>query len=103
MRHGRWLITGTVIASLQLFALGGATSAAPAFTVLDLGTLGGCTARPTLVNDAGQVVGRVLRAAGHQHAFFVDGDGRDGRSRHARRHMTRGPGVNEAGQVVGYS
>ncbi|HET9384917.1 MAG TPA: hypothetical protein VFO67_07200 [Gemmatimonadales bacterium] len=44
----------------------------PGYDVIDLGTLGGASARPLALNDSGQVVGSSQTAAGDWHAFLWD-------------------------------
>ena len=54
------------------------------------------------VNDARQVVGNIQHRRRREPCVLVDADRRDGRPRHARRHLSTAVAVNDDGQVVGY-
>ena len=67
---------GFVLALVLASTLAGSSAAraSVAFTVIDLGTLGGSTSQPADVNVLGQVVGvSALQGDGVQHAFLYDG------------------------------
>jgi len=69
--------------------------------MLDLGTLGGSTSRPTDINDLGQVVGQSTAADGMWHAFlWSDGVMHDLHPGAPNFNPSVSPRVNNAGQVV---
>jgi probable HAF family extracellular repeat protein len=72
----------------------------PAYTVIDLGTLGGATSWANAINESGQVVGDSYTAAGDQHGFlWQNGTMTDlGTLGGARSYAGD---INDAGQVVG--
>src|SRR5438105_11273061 len=75
---------------------------AAAYTVTDLGTLGGDMSNARDINDAGQVVGAAEIRPNVDHAFLYSGGkmmdlGTLGGS------ASFANGVNDAGQVVGYA
>lgn len=75
----------------------------PAYTAMDLGTLGGSSSHATAINDAGQVAGLSMTADGSAHAFLWQGG--------VIRDLGTLPGdvesaafgLNNHGQVVGRS
>jgi probable HAF family extracellular repeat protein len=100
---------GFLLATVAMASVGGAASAqnSPAYTVTDLGTLGGTGSVATAINDAGQVVGKAYTAGapitgGTYHAFLYSGGVMQDLG------TLGGPdsyacGINNAGQVVGSS
>ena len=84
----------------------------PAYTVADLGTLGGVVSVPTGINLSGQVVGYSETADGALHAFLWSGGTMQDLGTPSLSGVypgTLGPpgsiatGINASGQVVGYS
>lgn len=79
---------------------------APAYTPVDLGTLGGTTSYATAINERGQVVGRSDTATGKAHAFIWDNGVMtdlgvlDGSS---RADYSIASAINNRGEVVGAS
>jgi len=69
--------------------------------MLDLGTLGGSTSRPTDINELGQVVGQSTAADGMWHPFlWSDGVMHDLHPGAPNFNPSISPRVNNAGQVV---
>ena len=73
-----------------------------AYTLTDLGTLGGNYSIAIAINEAGQVIGRAKTASGQQHAFVWEGGvmtdlGTLGGS------YSNPAAINEAGQIIGYA
>ncbi|MFT3858232.1 MAG: hypothetical protein QM742_12275 [Aquabacterium sp.] len=83
------------------FATGGAAHAAPAYTITEIGTLGGAASMAVSINASGQIAGSAVTATGQSHAFLYDRGvmtdvlaGRDD--------VFEGVGiVNDLGQVAG--
>jgi probable HAF family extracellular repeat protein len=101
MRQLVLLLIGTV-AFLAVAASGGTAPAAepPAFTAVDLGTLGGPSSYPTAISDNGQVVGASTTTDGGTHAFSWTQAGGMVDLGHP---WSEARAVNENGQVVGIS
>lgn len=77
-------------------------SAAPRYTVTDLGTLGGIRSEAYGINDEGHVVGMSYLPAGATHAFlWKDGTMQDLGTLGGTQSFANG--INNAGQVVGRS
>lgn len=91
----------------------GAVQAAPTYTVTDLGTLGGAYSQAAGINDSGQVVGTVATADGTSaHAFLYSGgimtdlgtlDASNAIAGGRVRAISHASGINNSGQIVGYS
>jgi probable HAF family extracellular repeat protein len=73
-----------------------------AYSLTDLGTLGGSSATASDINEAGQVVGYASTAAGQLHALLWDDGVMTDLGTLGGAHSFAG-GLNEAGQVVGSS
>jgi probable HAF family extracellular repeat protein len=105
-RHVRYVrvlseVSPSWIAWREIEVYGGA--AQPEWTMVELGTLGGCCSQGTDINASGQVVGTSETASGESHAFFwQDGEmidlGNLGDSG-----FVAAADINNAGQVVGWS
>jgi len=111
------VLTSHLVIALALVLGAGAAPAAsaddlPAYTLADLGTLGGVFSAPTGINTSGQVVGYSETADGPLHAFLWSGGtmqdlGTPGLS--GTYPGALGPpgsiatGINTSGQIVGYS
>ncbi len=102
-RHHRLFALAVVLGAC--ISSGGAVSAAdpPAFTAVDLGTLGGTTSWAWDISDAGQAVGMSLTGDGKTRAFsWTQADGMIDLG-HLGLGYSRAEAVNESGQVVGMS
>lgn len=104
------LLSGVMIAPVGAQAAP-THQAAPKYSVLDLGTLGGPTSRATDVNRAGVVVGASRTSDGSEHAFVWNPVSRrmrdlgtlgvvEGQDYSFRSEAT---GINDRGQIVGNS
>lgn len=83
-------------------ALQAAPSAAPRYTITDLGTLGGDTSQAFGINNKGQVVGLAKLNAQIYHAFFWDGETMTDLGTLGGPQSSAAD-INDAGQVVGVS
>ena len=67
------ILSGLLILAL-IFSFADASPAQAAYTMTDLGTLGGLSSEPVAINEAGQVIGySYLAGDDTQHGFFWDG------------------------------
>lgn len=103
-------MSGMVLAAVVVFLGVGVVSAAPSYTMTDLGTLGGSQSTATAINASGQIVGWSSTSSGPAHsngpvhAFLYSGNSPmqdlgtllGGTSSHAT-------GINGSGQIVGYA
>jgi probable HAF family extracellular repeat protein len=81
-------------------------SAAQQYTVTDLGTLGGSNSSAFAINDLGQVVGCADTVSSLGHSFIwsaASGMHDIGTLGHGPRSYSCALGINNAGQVVGYT
>jgi probable HAF family extracellular repeat protein len=94
-----------IIVQLALVACTGICDAAaalpPAYTVTDLGTLGGNCCEGFGINASGHVTGGSYTSGGEHHAFLYDGTMHDLGTLHGNH--SSGRGVNDVGQVTGNS
>ena len=86
-----------LIRLISILGAAGLVTAAPIYTLADLGTLGGPAAMATSVNDQGQAVGTMLDAYGYMHAFSLFR--RSDRTRPRRKH----PALTMRGRFRGRS
>jgi probable HAF family extracellular repeat protein len=73
-----------------------------AYSIKNLGTLGGNSGAASAINASGQVVGRAMTAAGVQHAFLYSGDKMHDLGTLPGYACSRATGINASGQVVGW-
>jgi probable HAF family extracellular repeat protein len=96
-----------VAVSLALVALAGVkagpASASPAYTIADLGTLGGTYSVAAAINNAGAIVGESATSF-QTHAFLYDAGGMtDLGSIGGANTYSSADAINSAGQIVGYA
>ena len=73
------------------------------YTVTDLGTLGGATARPGDINNSGQIVGSSKASDGSDRAFLYENGRMTDLGSFPDTSWTCANGINDSGQIVGYS
>src|SRR5690349_24196263 len=98
-----WLVALGAIAPTAAGAvtLPSSGSNAPAYSITDLGTLGGTGSQARALNARGQVVGDAARADGQSHAFVYGGNKPVDLAVTGSISVARG--VNAAGQVTGFA
>ena len=97
--YSRWSIAGLFVA---LIGLGTPANAqAPRYSITDLGTLGGGSAKGYSINASGQVTGAAVTAGGVFHAFlYAPGSGMTDLGTLGGGSST-GYAINASGQVTG--
>src|SRR3954466_14264414 len=95
MRRHHLLLLGT------LAPAPGTALAAPAYTITDLGTLGGLYSSGTGINARGQVTGSSSTAGGYFRAFLWDPATGMRDLGTLSGHASFGTGINDRGQVTG--
>jgi probable HAF family extracellular repeat protein len=93
-----------ILVAALILAAGVARAAAPAYTVIDLGTLGGSMSLGQGLNSSGVVAGYAYTAAAAQHAaIYANGAWTDlAALATAWNGMPYAYGINDSGQVAGY-
>jgi probable HAF family extracellular repeat protein len=86
-------LVGSTFAPVQIFA------DSPAYTVADLGTLGGCLSVAKAVNNSGDIVGYSLNATEPMERPFIY---RNGAMTAISNSYGWGTGINDAGQATGF-
>lgn len=98
---------GLALALAALFGMGAevahAAQAATAWTIKDLGTVGGTFSEARDVNDFGQVTGDSLVASGQAYHAYIYKNGVMTDISAQPEWVNLGRGINNAGQVVGYT
>lgn len=87
---------------LAVLAVPAPASAAPVVTTVDLGTLGGIQAFPSVVNASGQVAGQSQTAADDYRAFFWSNGTMTDLGVAPGGTFSLATGLNDSGQVAGY-
>jgi probable HAF family extracellular repeat protein len=100
-----FLPTFRTFLSASLLSLGLISSclAQTAYTITDLGTLGGAVSVGLGLNASGQVTGYSDTATGGQHAFLYSGGAMTDLGTLGCCNSSAGQGINDSGQVTGYS
>jgi probable HAF family extracellular repeat protein len=91
--------------AISVFALSSGFAQAPRYTALDLGTLGGLYGQALAINNLGQVVGAAwISDNSTEHGFLYSGGSLiDLGTPDATQIPSRALGINDCGQIVGYT
>ncbi|MBS1873664.1 MAG: HAF repeat-containing protein [Acidobacteria bacterium] len=91
-----------LLALIAAAAAGVIVSAAPVYTIIDMGTMGGSQTTGAAINQFGQVTGYGVDAQGNLHAF-TSGSGAGDITPAWANGGAAGYGINASGQVAGVS
>lgn len=86
-------------AGLSLLSTAAAAATTPAYSIVELGSLGGGYSQAYAINNLGQIVGESTTASGAFHAFLYSGGTMQDLGTPAT--SSRATGLNDSGQIVG--